>query len=347
MGTQVDFSLGLAVETVYGTLVTVTRFFESAVKWKYKPVKVQGKGMQPTKAVNRLNRNTLARIEASGEQTIEIPTKGFGVLLQAVFGTLTNTLVAAGATGYQQVHTLATTDPVKSHTIQGVLPTLGGGAGNPHTFSGCVADAITFDVKEGSILTAKIDWLAKTMVTSTAAAAATYPVADLFTFVQGTIFKDITSVPTSTDLAKGTTALANVTEFSLTVKNNLDKGGYNLGGAGQRSRKNLLGVRSITGKMKIEYTDNIMRDAYIAQSSLGLVLTFTYTAGGTLGFDLVGPDPIYPTFQIVLPAILLGGDIPSSNDGQPITLDIDFEAFDNGTAAQSIWVVYRTADLVP
>ncbi|MEB0001602.1 phage tail tube protein [Cryobacterium sp. RTC2.1] len=346
MSTQVDYSLGLGVESSYGTAVTVGRFFESEVKWKYKPVKVQGKGMQPTKAVNRLKRNTLARIEASGDQEVEVLTKGFGVLLQAVFGGLTNTLVAAGATGYQQVHTLATTDPVRSHTVQGVLPTLGGGAGNPHTFTGCVADSITFDVKEGGILTAKIAWLAKTMSTSISAAAASYPVADLFSYVNGAIYKDVTSVPTTTSLAVGTTALANVTEFSLTVKNNLDKAGYNLGGGGVRVRENLLGVRSITGKMKIEYSDNLLRDAYIAQTPLGLVLTFTQVASGALGYDLT-PDPIYPTVQIVLPSLLLGGNIPESNGGAPIVIDIDFEAFDNGTAAQPIWVVYRTADTAP
>ena len=41
---------------------------------------------------------------------------------------------------------------------------------------------------------------------------------------------------------------------------------------------------------------------------------------------------------------LLKGEVPASKDGSPITLSIDFEAFDNGSAAQPIWIVYRTLD---
>jgi hypothetical protein len=346
VGTQVDFSLGMAVETAYGVPVVVSRFFESPVKWQYKPVKVQGKGMRPTKVVDRLNRNTLARIEVTGEQEVEIGTKGFGLLLQAALGSVTNTLIKVGLTAYQQVHTLTLTDPVNSYTVQGVLPFLGGGAANPHTFTGCVVDGITLEAKEGEILTAKLDWLGRDMVTNIAAAAASYPVSELFTFVHGTISTGTITPPTATSLAFAGVTIANVSEFSLSIKNGLDKGGYNLGGAGKRTRKNEIGPRKISGKIKAEYTDNTLRDAYINQTPLGLVLTFQYTAGGSLGTDGIG-DPVYPTLQIVLPAILTKGDIPASDGGSPISLDIDFDAFDNGSAAQAIWIVYRTTDVTP
>ena len=51
--------------------------------------------------------------------------------------------------------------------------------------------------------------------------------------------------------------------------------------------------------------------------------------------------------QIALSSVLLKGDVPQSNGGAPVSVDIDFEAFDNGVAAQPIYVLYRSADTTP
>lgn len=342
MTTQLDYSVGLGKEATYGVGVTPTRFFESDASMKYDVQKTQSKNFRAGSRVNRQNRNVLKHIEVSGDQTIEAATKGLGFLLEAVFGVNTNTLVPSTTPPvYQQVHTLRTTDPVTSYTIQEVLPTIGGGAGQPHTFVGCVADSIEFSAKEGGIVECKLSWLGKDMNTATAAAAASYPVGDeLFTFVQGSIgYAGSLTEPTPTALAAlSGQASSNINDFSLSVKNNLDSGGYNFGGKGKRSRPNVLGMAELTGKLTAEYTDNTLRDAYIAQTPLPLVLTFTSADADANG----GKGPI---LQIVLPAILLKGEIPTSNDGKPIEQSIDFEVFDNATASKPIWVVYRTYDI--
>ena len=92
----------------------------------------------------------------------------------------------------------------------------------------------------------------------------------------------------------------------------------------------------LSGKMTAEYTDNTLRDAYLSQSAMSLVLTFEHNVAvsGTLK----------PTLQIVLPAIRLKGEVPASDGGNAIKQSIDFEAFDDGVSAQPIYVVYRTLD---
>jgi hypothetical protein len=335
MGTQLDFSVGLAAESTWNTAVTVSRFFESEAKFKWDVKRVQGKGLRPTKGVQRLNRNTPSRFEGGGVQMVEANTRGLGILLNAVLGSVTNTLVSGGT--YQQVHTLTQTDPVNSYTIQEVLPLVGGGAGQPHTFTGCVADTLDLEVKEGDIVSFKIGWLAAKLSTAIGAAATSYPATDgLFTFTQAAIAIGGTlTAPTATALASITgSPLATISDPSLSIKNNLDKKNYNAGGAGFMSRKPVLGARQIMGKFTAEYTDNVLRDAYLAKTPLTLLLTFTHDDGVSV-------------LQIALPSILLNGDIPTSNGGDPVEVPVDFEVFDNGTAAQPIWVIYRTLDTAP
>lgn len=337
MTTQLDFSVSIAKETTYGQVATPTRAIESEAKFKYDIQKVQGKGMRPSKRVQRGKRSSLARLVASGDTPFEIPTSGFGLFLNAVLGVVTNTVVPTlTPTRYQQVHTLTKTDPIDSYTIQEIIPLIGGAAGQPHTFTGCVADSIDIEAKEGEIVTAKISWLGKGMNTATPAAAAVYPGGNadgVFTFVHGTIgLSGTLTPPTATVLGSlsGSPA-ANISDISVSIKNNLDTGGYNLGGAGSRSRKNVLGVGAITGKLTAEYDSNTLRDAYLNQTFLPLVLTFLHDDGVSV-------------LQIILPAILLKGEVPTTNGGAPATQSIDFEAYDNDVAAESIYVVIRTVD---
>ena len=124
----------------------------------------------------------------------------------------------------------------------------------------------------------------------------------------------------------------NVVDFSVNVKRNLDQKGFNLGGAGLRRRAPVLGRPEITGKITVEYTDNTLRDAYLSQGSVPCVLTFTNGSA---------------VLQVVLPAIRFSGELPTSNGGDVVTQSIPFKAFDNGTASQPIWIVYRSADTAP
>jgi hypothetical protein len=339
-----DWSVGIGKETDgYGIAATTTRYFESDAKMKHDVQKTQSKTFRPGKRVHRLNRNVLKHVEVSGDQNLEPTTKGFGFLLEAILGVVTNTAIADTSPAvHQQVHTLKKVDPVQSYTIQEVLPTLGGGAGQPHTFTGCVADSAEFTAKEGDTLSVKISWLGRDMDTEIDPAAASYPSDDdVFTFVHSSVGYDGTlTPPTSTALAAldGDSSI-NVVDFSVAIKNNLETAGYNSGGRGKRSRPNVLGSAEVSGKVTAEYTDNQLRDAYINQTPLPLVLTFLH--------DRVlseTPSETVAVLQIVLPSILLKSEVPTSNDGAAITQSIDWEAFDNGAAAEPIWVIYRTLD---
>lgn len=343
MTTQLDFTIGASKETTYGTAVAPTRFAESEAKIKYDVKTDTSKGMRPGRNVRRLNRNYVSRFEGSGDVAFDVPTRGFGFWLYAVMGDVTNTLIPSTVpAAYQQVHKLSTSDPVPTYTVQEVLPTLGGVNAHPHTFTGCVFDSIELSAKEGGTVEAKLSLTARELVTSFAQSAASYPADDaLFTFVGGAISIGGTLTPPSaTALASmsGSPA-ANIADFSLTVKRSLDSDGWNLGGKGLRSRPPVLGLPELSGKLTAEYTDNTLRDAYLNQTPLSIVLTFEHSVAIS--------GAVKPTLQIVLPAVRLKGEVPTSDGGNAIKQSINYEAFDDGISASPIWVVYRTADTTP
>ena len=136
--------------------------------------------------------------------------------------------------------------------------------------------------------------------------------------------------------------VGNVKEITVRVKRNLDGGGWNMGGAGLRSRRPVVGRPEITGSVSVEYTSNVLRDAYLAQTPLALQLTFTHSEVVSSGGQMTNA-----LLQIVIPALRLKGEVPGSNGGEPITQSIDWEAFDNDLAAQPIYIVYRTLDTTP
>jgi len=120
------------------------------------------------------------------------------------------------------------------------------------------------------------------------------------------------------------------------VENNYDGNGMNFGSAGKLSRKKAYGLRAITGQVTAEYSDNTLRDAYLAQSDLTLMFTLQSLVPITAG--------VFPTVQVVIPGIRLDGDLPTANGGDVIATSVGFTGLDNLTAASPIYVAVRTPD---
>jgi hypothetical protein len=336
MGTQLDAQIGLKKESVYDTAVVVDAFYEytdESLTWM--PEYSQGAGMRTGRRLDRADRDVLVKEEVGGSFTVEGQTKGLGKLFEAALGTATSTLIAGSS--YQQLFT-PTQGVLPSYTIQKGIPPIGGGVANPHTFTGMVCSGFELSADNASIPTIAFNWMGKSILTATALATASYPTAvEEFSFVHGTIrLGGAVTVPTTTALASGGTATANVRSASLSYDNGLDSEGFNFGAAGKRSRKQEIGKAVVSGSLTVEYDSNTLRDAWLAGTQLALVLTFATTTAISGGN--------FPTLQITIPSIKLRGDIPQSNGGDVVTQQIDFTAFDGGVAAQPVYVAIVTAE---
>lgn len=330
MTTFQDASIGLAIESTYGTGVTVTRFLEFLTEsLDYNKNVVQGKGLRVSSRVARSGRRVVTTSDAGGDVTMECLSKGMGLVWELCMGSGASTLVS-GAT-YQQVFTLA--DTIPSATFQKGLPRFDGTV-DAYTYHGCTVDSweLTFGNAAIAELAMTID--AKEVTTATAYATPSYPSSpNLLHFANGSIYTGTLTEPTDTALASATTQLANVRSGTVKVAHNNATDRYNFGASGLKAQPT-AGMREITGTITVEYDSTTFRDAVLNETPMCLLLEYT-------GAALDAGDE---TLQVVIPEIKLNGKLPASNGGDPITVDLEFMGLDNLTASEPIWVVARTAD---
>ena len=324
MTTPQDCSVGLGVESVYGTAVARTRWFEFLDEsFNFVKNVKQGVGLRVGSRVARSGRRVVASAEGSGDLTIEAVTKGLGLLWQLGLGSGTSTLVSAGL--YQQVFTLG--DVMPSATIQKGIPRADGTV-DAYTFTGCMVESLTIDCPNADNLKVKTSWNAKDMTTATAYTAPSYATGpSVFTFAHGAVYSGALTAPTATALGSAATPVASIRSGSITIKHNLKTDRYNCGGGG-RKEKPFAGIREISGSLVAEYADAAFRDAIVNDTSMTLVKTFT-----------AGADVL----QIVIPDVRFDGDIVKASTDLAIQ-DIKWTGLDGLTAAQPIWIVCRTAD---
>ena len=324
MTTPQDCSVGLGVESVYGTAVARTRWFEFLDEsFNFVKNVKQGVGLRVGSRVARSGSRVVASAEGSGDLTIEAVTKGLGLLWQLGLGSGTSTLVSAGL--YQQVFTLG--DAMPSATIQKGIPRADGTV-DAYTFTGCMVESLTIDCPNADNVKVKTSWNAKDMTTATAYTAPSYATGpSVFTFAHGAVYSGALTAPTATALGSAATPVASIRSGSITIKHNLKTDRYNCGGGG-RKEKPLAGIREISGSLVAEYADAAFRDAIVNDTSMTLVKTFT------AGLDVL---------QIVIPDVRFDGDILKASTDLAMQ-DIKWTGLDGLTAAQPIWIVCRTAD---
>lgn len=336
-GMITDYSWGLKAEATYGTPVTVDRWneFLNSSGMKYDPTRVQGQGLRVGSLVARSGRRVTPLVSGSGQYDTELVSKGLGTTLALAFGNGASTVVS-GAT-YQQLFTLENTMYMPSATMQYTVPSAdASGTLVAHTANGVVIPSFEIDCPNGNIATLKCALNARDVLTATAYATPSYPAepVSLFHFAQWSVgLGGAVTAPTTTALASGGTATTNIRSFNLKVDNNLDLGRNNGGGGGKKSAPT-VGKRKITGNITVEFNATTLRDAFMADTPLPLLLDFDTGVALSTGTERL---------QIVLPEIKLDGELPPISDGVSLQ-SIDFEVLDNGVATQPIWLVIRTAD---
>lgn len=330
MATTQDASIGIAQEATYRTGVTVTRFLEfldESLGWN-KSVK-QGQGLRVGGRVARSARRVVPTAQGEGDFSLELTSKGLGLLLDSALGSSTVTLVSG--TTYQHVFTLG--DSPKSLTVQKGIPQTGGTV-DAYTFLGAMIDSLSIDAKNGDIVQAKFGLDIGDLTTATAYAAPSYPAGpSLYHFGNWSVATGTLTAPTTTALASLTSTYANFRDASVDIKNNLQDDRFNGGGAGRKA-KPLVGLREISGSCTVEYDSTTFRDAVINDTPQALMFQWTGAALST-GVE---------TVQIVLPEVKFNSELAKTNGTSLVNQSLSFDVLDNLTAAQPIWIVVRTSD---
>lgn len=340
MSNVLDSSIGIKVESVFGTAVTVDRFPEFiSESLDFKNKYAQSEGRRAGSRMGRAAGRVLERVDAGGQLVIEATTKGLGVFLDAVLGSAPTPTVTADAGVYLQVHTPTSTGPAKSFTLQKGLPPVGGGSVQAYTYPGSVCEQLEIDFS-GPIVKLAMDWISREVLTSEAYASPSFVVgAEPLTFVGGEVYIGATvTKPTSTTPAvTADSPVAFIKGGKVVLKNNLDGEGFNLGGAGKRTRTSEIGMADVTGSLDVELQGTTMRDALMNQTGLALLLNFEHSS--TIGVSS------HPLLQVYVPYIVFNDSLPTENGGKPIVTTMNFEAKDSLVASQAtVYVCYQSTD---
>ncbi len=333
MTTFADCSIGYKAESTYGTGVVVDRFLEfNSEGLDFTPNRQTRRGMRVNRRTAISGRKITTSKTAAGPIETDIWTKGLGTLLQAATGTASSTLVSG--TTYQQLFTPG--DTLNSLTVQKGVPRVGGTV-DAYTFLGMMVDSWTLAVPADDAATLSFEFDGRDMTTATAYATPSYVTSpNLYHWAHaGFTYGGAVTVPSATALGTGGTAAADIRDFEFTCNNNLAKDRFNGGLSGLKD-KPTVGIRELTGKFTAEYLARGYIDDFGADTERALTVTLTSAEALSAGFA---------TFQLVLPAIKLDGPgAVVANDGEFITVEHTFTAYDNLVAAQPYYVAVRTAD---
>jgi hypothetical protein len=331
--TQLDGQIGIGKESTYNTLAARTSwlgFTEETLE--FKPTFVDGEGMRPGRRTTLQQQRAVGKLEYTGDINFEATAEEPGIVFEAFLGQGQSTKVGPSLT-YQHLFTMLA-DYLPSYSIQKGIPPLGGGALFPYTFGGMQCSALSLDAKVGAILELTSSWVGASLSTSESLDTPTYPsLNELFTYVGGSIMIGGTpSVPTTTALSTGGTAVADIVDASLKFDNAFDSGGFNFGGGGARTRPAAALLGKHTGTLTAEFRDETFWNYFSGNTALGLVLNFQGSLIET---------SYYKTLQIVLPSIRLEGETPKIKTGDIVTQSIDFSVLQQSTAVMPIYVALR------
>ncbi len=339
MATPQDCSVGAVAESTYKTYVAPTRTFEfTSETFDWQKDAKQGAGMRVSSRVPRSGRRVVTKGEGKGDLEMDVVNKGMGLLWNAAFGANTVTQISA-TIAYQHVYTLGDTPP--SLTIQKGVPQVDGSTISAMSYMGCMVESMDLESANGEIVTAKFSFDCGDYTNAQSLASLAYPTTpELFHFGLGEVkLGGTVTVATTTAIATSTGATTTgVRDFSLTLNNNLNTERYNYNGvaSGQgRKAKPLVGMREITGKFTAEYDATTYRDAYLADTDVPLLVTFT-------GSTIVSANKY--VLQLVIPSAKLDSGTPQSNGGDLITVEHNFSVLDGLSASTPIQLVYVTTD---
>lgn len=149
--------IGAKKETVYGTPVTVDRFFEfSTESIAFDKNYRQSTQLRAGRVYPSASRRRATTRQAAGAINMDVPTKGFGFWLDLLHD-LVPTVVQQGTTiAYKQTHDIGRSPSSKSATIQKGVPTTEGVV-EAFTYPGCMVTTWTLAIDVNGVVTAALN----------------------------------------------------------------------------------------------------------------------------------------------------------------------------------------------
>lgn len=325
-GTGLDAQLGLKLESVYGTAVTVDKFLEfNSESLQWEPTLLEPTGLRAGAKFKRASQLTRSRESVSGSLEVPHSTRNMGTLWKLALGSsvTTPTLVGGVGSAYKQIH-IPGDYLGKSATIQVGRPEPGGTV-RAHTYAGCKCTGWEFSISDGEVATLSLDIDGRSESTATALVAASYVNGELFNFANVSAFKLGGSASTAageTSITGGVAVPGVVTGFSLSGSAPMATERFGLGNAGLKSEPLENDIPTITGSLSAEYDRTTFYDVFKNNTTTAIEVKFE-------GSIISGSDKNLLSF--IIPAVKFKAVNPSVSGPDIVSADVEFEAYSDGT----------------
>lgn len=343
--------VGAVVESVYGTPVTVTHFYEFlSESLTFNPNWLDGQGLKSGQAYNRASRTVQSRFDVTGDLVME-HTSGeaatavadsMGFWWKWSLGSTVTTPTLVLGTAYQQIHV---NGPKAGQfiTCQVGRPQILSTTVQPFTYTGTKVTDWEFSCSDNQIAQLKVTMNARNELTSTALAAASYPTPNgLFSFANASLMTlggTATTTSGLTSIASGTAIASIVNGITLTGSTPMKVDRFGLGNAGLKAEPIENAIPTITGTLSSEfYSRTELYDAFKASTTQPLQIDFTKfdQAGNDANGVAAGPNPY--RLSILLPAVKFKTAAANISGPDVIPQSIGFQAYDDGTTNPVIQV---------
>ncbi len=315
---------GVAEETVYGTPVTVTRFYEilGGESLGRQQNVIQAEGLRPGLRTRAGSRRKLVREWGDGQFQTEVATKGFGLLFKHMLGTAAVTATTTGSTTH-----LFTPGSLKGRSLtmqKGVEKT--DETAQAFTMHGVKITEWELSVGVDGFLMLSLTVDGEAVETTTALATASYPaVVENLTFATGVLLVDDVTT-------------AGVSDATIAGANALNTERWFLGSNTLKSEPLENGYRELSGSFNAEFRDlTSFYAAFETDAKKTVKLKFTWPVIDT---------GVTAAVNITLYDVRFTGETPKASGPEPAVLAVGFEGYEDNSG-NSIAIEYRTVDTTP
>lgn len=324
--TTLDAQLGVKTETVYGTPVTVDRFYEfNTESIKAIRGRIDSRGLRPSHRVQRNDRFAVVNKGAAGQLSFDVLSKGFGWWLRHMLGATATT----GPADSVYTHT-GTVGALlgDSFTLQLNRPLNPSGTAQAFTYHGGKIVRFELSCDVDGLLVATLDLDFEDEDTSTALAAASYVSgAEPLSFAGGVINLD--SVATD------------VTSIKITGDNALKTDRHYQRGSALKREPVENGWREYAVEVSCEFESMALANKFRSATMAGALIAAdaTWTAPTLAGVSA------YPHLKATMPQVRIDDASPVVSGPDAISLTVSGRVLFNGSGSP-ITLEYKSTDTV-
>jgi len=317
---------GTYTASLFGRPQTVTRFFDfNSETLKLNFARIESAGLRANTRVQRSDRWVPNKVGGAGDTLLELQSRGFGLLLKHMLGTIATT----GPTDSAYTHT-ATVGPLtgRSLTAQVGRPFTPSQVVQPFTQQGMKVLSWELINAVDGIAELKINWAYQDESTSIALAAAAYASTELLSFAGAVITVGGVAVDVTKCDIKGSNGL-------------FDKRRYMRGSTLMREPIEET-FRQYDCILDLDLTDLSSYQRFVSATAAGALaaITATWTAPTLIGATT------YPSLTVTMPACRTDGETPTVQGPKLLVQQVPYKVLYTG-AGSPITCAYTTLDPVP